>query len=68
MTGLSHIPILSTMSSLSLNSSTDVTSSPSPTLLCIECNNSKLLYYWHNIHTTTTEGGFNGGPLVIAIG
>ena len=43
VSGLSHIPTSSNMSSVSLNLSLDGTS-PSPTL-CIECNNSKLLYY-----------------------
>ena len=43
VTGLSPTTTSSTMSSVSLNSSTDVTSSPSPTLLCIECNNSKFI-------------------------
>ena len=44
MIGLSPNPTLSTSSSMFLNSSMGVTSSPSPTL-CMECNSSKLLYY-----------------------
>ena len=45
VTGLSPIPTLTTASSVSFDTSVDVTSSSPPPTLCKECNNSKLLYY-----------------------